>query len=180
MKSWLKCQLELVIAGNDWLETWGKMRSGADGVAQMLESDVGSARLEQLLKASKRLDAAVSAALSMNASLQPEQLETHASLLYFDCRVNFEKFLQHEGVVDMLANKVTTITRTMDELALKLMDATKEFGTTTESSWKYTITADTPLKNILEQAARTIDTIDGEMVTSLTDQLFQEPGDEQD
>ena len=174
MKTWMLSELDMVIFGNDWLVAWQALKAGQDDIKDMVESDVAEARLEQLLKAAKRLDAALTTALQILARMDAAAHEKYGSLLFFACRANFETLLDHTGILDFLKFKAAAMQQSLKEIAAEVMHVTSEFGCSNESSWKFTLPDNATLEQVREKALETIDNLDGDKVAGLVKKLTEE------
>ncbi|CAE7298684.1 unnamed protein product [Symbiodinium necroappetens] len=168
LKGWIACQLETMQAGQDWRQTWAL----GDGDSRTrIEQDPEGVRLAQILKASVRLRKALQTNADVQVGLSREELEEHAALLYFDIQAQYQPLLSQPILMDVVALTAVKHIEHLTEMCEKILQVTREFGTNTENSWKYTLTPDSNMDGIIAAYNQTLETIDGDEASTAVDAL---------
>lgn len=168
LKGWLACQLETMQAGQGWRQAWAL----GDGDAEArIEQDPDGLRLAQVLKASIRLSKALQSNADAQVGLSQPELDEHAALLYFDIQGQYQPLLSQSVLMDVLSLKAVKQIDVLDEICQKIMKSTQEFGTSTENSWKYTLSQDSPMDRVVAKYKDTLETLDGDACATVIEEL---------
>ncbi|CAE7770985.1 unnamed protein product [Symbiodinium necroappetens] len=163
----------MIIHTSDFLVAFRALMDSGETATARMEGDVGMARLDAVLKATKRMDLSMNAAAKAAAEMSPELSEEYNAVMFFDCQAFCRAALFNSDLQDIFDLRVHHFTETLTELCAAVGRCTKNYGSQTEESWKYCIKEDASLEEVLSVAAKTIDTIDGKETLRLSDELTE-------
>ena len=173
IKNWLFANLQMIIHASDFLTAFVALMDSGETAAARLTGDVGMARLDAVLKASKKMDMSMTAAAKATAGMTPELSEKYSAVMFFDCQAFCTAALRNSDLEDTIELRVAGLKTTLMELCDDIAKCTKNYGNPTEESWKYCIKEDATLEEVLSIAAKTIDTVDGKEALRLSDALAE-------
>ena len=176
IKTWLSTNLQMIIHTSDFLVAFRALMDSGETATARMEGDVGMARLDAVLKATKRMDLSMNAAAKAAAEMSPELSEAYNAVMFFDCQAFCRAALFNNDLQDIFDLRVHHFTETLTELCAAVGRCTKNYGSQTEESWKYCIKEDASLEEVLSVAAKTIDTIDGKETLRLSEELTEARG----
>ncbi|CAE7693582.1 unnamed protein product [Symbiodinium sp. CCMP2592] len=158
---------------SDFLAAFVALMDSGETAEARLTGDVGMARLDAVLKASKKMDKSMTAAAKATTEMSPELSEKYNAVMFFDCQAFCAAAMRNTDLQDTIELRVAALTATLTELCVDIAKCTKNYGNQTEESWKYCIKEDATLEEVLSIAANTIDGIDGKETLRLSDALAE-------